>query len=104
MGDPSLLAVPTGLEQEDIGTLLNTKSYRQYCAIRSDIVAGKCTFCPPDPKKNVIIHSTECWHGWRNPFPADHTLHHFIFATKEHIADVKRLPIKAQEEIGIVLA
>lgn len=83
-----------GLENEDINTLLNTKTYAQYVQYVKDQQNGVCPFCEPlDSNLNRVIEQitipdgdTEAsWRMWENPFPVKHSERHLVIAPKRHI-------------------
>jgi hypothetical protein len=80
----------SGLEDEEVSTLLNVRTYRQYCQYVDDRLAGKCPFCDPlDPELNKVIQAAWKdglgWRMWQNPFPIKHSTTHLIIAPVRHI-------------------
>lgn len=81
------LVIP-GIDQEDIGTLLNVRSYSQYVEMVNRILSGKCPFCELDTNLNKVLHQRSGWKMWRNPFPAKNTTEHLILAPDRHITNL----------------
>ncbi|MDP2629464.1 MAG: hypothetical protein Q8P45_02055 [Candidatus Harrisonbacteria bacterium] len=97
------IAIP-GLEQEDIGTLFNTKTYDQYVSIVSDLQQGKCPFCPPDPERNKIQFQNDTWMGWVNPFPHPGTQLHIILIPRMHLTRLEDLSPQHYLALGDIIA
>lgn len=106
-----------GLNQDQILSLVNSRSYSQYCEAINAFLAGKCIFCDPLGPKNQILHTTDggelAWRVWRNPFPLKHTSHHLVMAPVRHITDPKDVTLDdwrrqgeiwlyARDQLGIV--
>jgi diadenosine tetraphosphate (Ap4A) HIT family hydrolase len=84
------LVVP-GLDQEDIGTLLNVRSLAQYTEMVGRILSGHCPFCELDEKINRVIVEIGGWRIWENPFPLKHTSDHFVLAPRRHVTHIADL-------------
>jgi hypothetical protein len=84
------LIVP-GLDQEDVGSLLNTRTFPQYCEMVRKILAGECMFCELDPELNKVELENEYWRAWRNPYKQKHTAHHWIIAHRLHLTHLRDL-------------
>lgn len=78
------LVIP-GLGRNDIGTLINTRTYPQYCEMVWQILWGNCPFCKLDLKLNNVIVENDHWRAWENPFLQKYTAHHFIIAHQVHL-------------------
>lgn len=78
------LVVP-GLDQEDIGTLLNVRSLAQYSEMVARILSGHCPFCELDEKINKVFMEVAGWKVWDNPFPLKHTSEHLVLAPRKHV-------------------
>lgn len=78
------LVIP-GMGKEDIGTLINTRTYPQYCEMVRRILAVECPFCELDLELNKIILENDHWRAWENPFPQKYTAHHLIIAHQVHL-------------------
>lgn len=84
------LVVP-GIGQEDIGTLLNVRTYSQYVEMVKRILSDKCPFCKLDTNLNKVLHQRSNWKMWRNPFPANHTVEHLILAPDRHVTNLDEM-------------
>lgn len=77
------------IEKEDITSLLNVRTYNQYCEAVEYITQNKCLFCQLDLKLNKIIKEVpEGWRLWQTPHPIKHTAHHLVITPTKHITDV----------------
>src|SRR3989344_7776550 len=81
------LSIP-GIDPEDVGTLLNTRTYKQYCEMYKRIKGKDCPFCNLDPELNKVLKTSGYWRIWKNPFPLAHTKVHFVIAPEEHITHI----------------
>jgi len=86
--DSAELIIP-GLDQEDIGSLQNTRTFPQYCEMVRKILAGECMFCELDQKLNKVVFENDRWRAWRNPYPQEFTAHHWIIAHREHLTHLR---------------
>lgn len=95
--DRPALHIP-GLEDEDVSTLLNARTFKQYRQYVQDRLNGICPFCDPlDAELNKVIRQTnDCfedgdWRIWRNPFPQKHTSTHLIIAPVRHVVRANQM-------------
>ncbi|KKW09719.1 MAG: hypothetical protein UY47_C0006G0010 [Parcubacteria group bacterium GW2011_GWB1_49_7] len=86
----------------DSGTLAciaRARTYKQYCQMVRDALAGRCPFCEPDPEVNKVVAQNTLWRAWQSPFPEKNTLYHFIVVPKQHHVDTQQL--NAGEKLGL---
>lgn len=76
-----------GLTRDQVFTLINCRSFKQYVVGIEDYRAGKCVFCNPLDKRNRVVEETVHWRMWENPFAMNHTGRHLVLAPKRHVAD-----------------
>lgn len=86
-----------GLDQEDVGTLLNTRNYPQYVEYVRMLAKGECAFCGElDTELNAVITENRCWRAWHNPYAHKGTKFHIIVASIRHITHVADiLPVES---------
>ena len=81
------------LDDEDLGSLLNTRSYAQYVEMVSWFTDG-CKFCNLDRVKNKIVWTSGNWRMWVNPYPLKHTHHHLVLAPESHLTHTKDMSVR----------
>src|SRR5581483_392012 len=86
------LVIP-GLDNEDLGTLLNTRDYSQYVEMVGWILSRICKFCTLDKTINKVVNECDEWRTWINPFPSAHTSEHLIIAPTRHITHIKQMSV-----------
>jgi len=72
-------------------------------AVMARIAAdGVCSFCPehmPTYHKHPIEKTGTFWYVTKNAWPYEHTAHHFLLVTKEHLSDSTQLSSEAWAEL-----
>ena len=81
-----------GLDDKTVASVINgARTYRQFLDMVDKAGNGICPFCPEhfDASKNCVIgkhgYREEVWLAWKNPYPINHSSHHFIIAPARHI-------------------
>ncbi len=89
--DDMTLPEIAGLNRDQVLTLMNSRSYKQYCDGIEAYLKGKCIFCDPLGPKNKVLFETDggehAWRVWENPFPLKRTSRHLIMAPVQHLTD-----------------
>ena len=80
-----------GLIEHQVLTLTRARNFEQYVHMIEEYLAGKCLFCDPLGSKNVVLHETDGWRLWENPFPESNTALHLVLASVRHIS-TEQLP------------
>ena len=88
------------LNDEDIGTLFNARTYPQFCEMVRRIQSKDCPFCNLNTALNKVIMENTYWRAWLNPFPQKHHQYHFIIAHKEHVTHVNDLRSQGWVQLG----
>lgn len=73
-----------GLNRDQVLTLMNCRSYKQYLSMVNDYEAGRCPFCDPLDEKNIVLNHDLGWRVWKNPYPLKNTSLHLIMAPRQH--------------------
>ena len=83
-----------GIGSEDMGTLLNTGSFKYYCVMRDHIRDGTCPFCQIDTELNKVLYENEHWRIWENPVAKKDPAveRHLVIPNKKHIVDPGEVP------------
>ncbi len=98
------IPVIEGLTADQVLTLINCRGFEQYESMRTDYDAGKCPFCDPLDKKNVVIaQSVGGWRIWKNPFPIKHSVLHLMMAPIKHIMPEQGLNQSDFTQIGALM-
>lgn len=89
-----------GLNRDQVLTLMNCRSYKQYLSMVSGYEAGQCPFCDPLGEQNIVLYEDLGWRVWKNPYPIDHTYLHLIMAPKQHVTFVGDISPSDFEAMG----
>ena len=93
------LVIP-GLDDEEVSTLLNVRTYKQYCLYVADRLAGRCPFCQFDRMKHEVVAENDSWIAFKNLIPLRHTSLHLVIAHKEHLTHIDQLSIVDWKDWG----
>ena len=88
--ETNMLVIP-GLSDEDIGTLLNVRSYDYYVSMRESIQNNTCQFCKIDHVINKVLYENASWMIFHSAFPQKHQDLHLVIPHKKHLLHIKQL-------------
>jgi diadenosine tetraphosphate (Ap4A) HIT family hydrolase len=80
----------------------NARQPLQIENMRKIAAEGFCPFCPENMQKYhepPILRTGTHWYVTPNMYPYDHTKHHFLFVTNEHITNSNNLSAAAWAEL-----
>jgi len=87
---------------EDLMNITNARRPLQIENMKKIAEGGFCPFCPEHMKKHhepPILKTGEHWYVTPNMYPYEHTAHHFLIVTNEHLTDTRDISAEAWVEL-----